>query len=274
MSTRLCPACGAQYLGWVTRCADCGVALVDAGPSVLDLPEDDQLVYELGEWSMDRRSLLESLLGADGIGHAWEAADLVVHVDDEARVDALVEAIEQGGVVGAATSEQAGLEGDQLVYELDEWSPTDRHKLGEQLTAAGVPFVWDAADALVVAADDEDAVEVILDSIEYPDALEEVVDESGDDDEAAQQALSELFLASDRLMHDPEDEDGTNGLLKAVEIAREVGVPYGIAPATWKAVVEHANELREGLMASPDEEVVDQIVERATALRSLLRPYV
>ena len=29
MSTRICPACGAQYLGWVTRCADCGIALVD-----------------------------------------------------------------------------------------------------------------------------------------------------------------------------------------------------------------------------------------------------
>ena len=270
MSSRICPACGAQYLGWVTRCADCGIALVDVGPSVLDLPEDDQLVYELGEWSTSRRTLLESLLGADGIGHAWEAADLVVHVDDEARVDALVEAIEQGGVKAAETSEQAGLEGDQLIYELDEWSAADRTKLGEELTAAGVPFVWDASDSLVVADSDEDAVETILDAIEYPDALEAVVDDRADDDEAAQGALSELFLASDRLMHDPEDEDGTNGLIKAVELTSEVGVPYGLAPATWKAVVDHATELRERLNGSDEE----QIVESATALRSLLRPYV
>ncbi len=270
MSSRLCPACGAQYLGWVTRCADCGIALMDSGPSVLDLPDDDQLVYELGEWSAARRTLLESLLGADGIGHAWEAADLVVHVDDETRVDALVEAIEQGGVAGASTSEQAGLDGDQLVYELDEWTAADRQRLGEELTAAGVPFVWDSAEALVVAADDEDAVETILDAIEYPDALEEAADETGADDEAAQDALSELFLASDRLMHDPADEDGANGLIKAVEVTAAVGVPYGLAPATWKAVVEHAHELREGLAASDDE----QVVERATALRSLLRPYV
>jgi len=270
MSSRICPACGAQYLGWVTRCADCGIGLFDAGPSVLDLPDDDQLVYELGEWTPARRTLLESLLGSDGIGHAWEATDLVVHVDDEARVDALVEAIEQGGAKGAETSEQAGFEGDQLVYELDEWSPTDRTKLGEDLTAAGVPFVWDAADALVVAASDEDSVEAILDAIEYPDALDAVVDDNPDDDEAAQGALSELFLASDRLMHDPEDEDGTNGLMKAVEVAGEVGVPYGLAPAMWKAVVDHATELRERLNASDEE----QIVESATALRSLLRPYV
>ena len=66
MSSRMCPACGAQYLAWVTRCADCGVALLDAGPSVLDLPDDEQLVYELGEWTPARRTLLESLLGADG----------------------------------------------------------------------------------------------------------------------------------------------------------------------------------------------------------------
>ena len=133
----MCPACGAQYLAWVTRCADCGVALLDAGPSVLDLPDDEQLVYELAEWTPARRTLLESLLGADGIGHAWEAADLVVHVDDESRVDALVEAIEQGGVAGAATAEQAGLDGDQLVYELDAWSVDDRHKLGEALLGGG-----------------------------------------------------------------------------------------------------------------------------------------
>jgi hypothetical protein len=133
----MCPACGAQYLAWVTRCADCGVALLDAGPSVLDLPDDEQLVYELAEWTPARRTLLESLLGADGIGHAWEASDLVVHVDDESRVDALVDAIEQGGVAGAATAEQAGLDGDQLVYELDAWSVDDRHKLGEALLEAG-----------------------------------------------------------------------------------------------------------------------------------------
>jgi hypothetical protein len=270
VSSRICPACGGQYLAWVTRCADCGVALLDAGPSVLDLPDDEQLVYELGEWTPARRTLLESLLGADGIGHAWEAADLVVHVDDESRVDALVEAIEQGGVAGAATAEQAGLDGDQLVYELDGWSVDDRHKLGESLIEAGVPFVWDASDALVVSAEDEDAVEKILDAIEYPDALEAVTDDEGAADDAAQDALSELFLAADRLMHDPSDEDGTDGLLKAAELATEVGVPYGLAPATWKAVVDHANDLRERLTAADDEGVV----ESATALRSLLRPYV
>jgi hypothetical protein len=71
-------------------------------------------------------------------------------------------------------------------------------------------------------------------------------------------------------MHDPTDEDGTNGLLKAVEAASEARVPYGLAPATWKAVLEHASELREGLSGEDDE----LVVERATALRSLLRPYV
>ena len=155
------------------------------------------------------------------------------------------------------------------MYELDAWSVDDRHKLGEALLEAGVPFVWDASDALVVSADDEDAVEKILDAIEYPDALEAVTEDEGADD-AAQDALSELFLAADRLMHDPSDEDGTEGLVKAAELATEVGVPYGLAPATWKAVVDHATELRERLSAEESEKVV----ESATALRSLLRPYV
>ena len=214
--------------------------------------------------------MLESLLGADGIAHAWEAADLVVHVDDETRVDALVDAIEQGGVAAASTSEQAGLDGDQLVYELDEWNAVDRQRLGEELTAAGVPFVWDSSDALVVSAEDEEAVEHVLDMVEYPDALDAVDGEGDGDDEAAQEMLSDLFLSSDRLMHDPTDEDGTNGLLKAVDAASDASLPYGLAPATWKAVLEHASELREGLSGEDDE----LVVERATALRSLLRPYV
>ena len=58
--------------------------------------------------------------------------------------------------------------------------------------------------------------------------------------------------------------------MKAAELATEVGVPYGLAPATWKAVVDHATELRERLSAEESEKVV----ESATALRSLLRPYV
>ena len=72
------------------------------------------------------------------------------------------------------------------------------------------------------------------------------------------------------ILHDPDDEDGTNGLMKAVEIATDVGVPYGLAPATWKAVVDRATDLRERLNAADEE----QIVVSATELRSLLRPYV
>ena len=60
------------------------------------------------------------------------------------------------------------------------------------------------------------------------------MDEGDGDDEAAQEMLSDLFLSSDRLMHDPTDEDGTNGLLKAVEVASEASVPYGLAPATGR----------------------------------------
>jgi hypothetical protein len=42
-----------------------------------------------------------------------------------------------------------------------------------------VPFVWDSSGALVVSAEDEEAVEHVLDMVEYPGALD-AVDGEGD----------------------------------------------------------------------------------------------
>ena len=177
----------------------------------------------------------------------------------------------KGESKGAETSEQAGLEGDQLVYELDEWSPTDRNQLGEELTKAGVPFVWDASDSLVVAASDEEAVESILDEIEYPDALETV---DGRDRRGRRSRTGSSVRAVPRVR--PVDarpratRTARTACMKAVEVATEVGVPYGLAPATWKAVVDHATELRERLNAADDEQIVERR-DRAALVASSLR---
>src|SRR5262245_4755359 len=112
-----CPVCEEWYADWATRCPVCGVALVyadepteaddsvsngdgngdgdEAGgrparPDDFDvaaLPEDEQLVYELGEWSLAMRADVAAALAERGIAHAWEGTDLIVPLDDEADVD-------------------------------------------------------------------------------------------------------------------------------------------------------------------------------------------
>jgi hypothetical protein len=105
MSTATCPLCGETYLSVATVCADCRVALVpdplDGGPAdqagtggagdadadavgavegtVGDWPEgDDEVAYDLDDWSDDDRRALAASLRAERIAHEWRDAELVV----------------------------------------------------------------------------------------------------------------------------------------------------------------------------------------------------
>ncbi len=341
MTTRICPVCGSDYLDWVEKCTACGVALVAPAqaPDPLRLPEDQTVVYELGVWPLSLQAGAAQAMAESGIPHGWDGTDLVVHVDHEPTVDALLDALEQGEESPLAPSDrgwtpgsavngfsldeardrapielEAGEPGDELEYEVDEWSAEDRHELERRLVAGGVPHRWEQDDVLVIATRDEELVEAMLDEVEYPEALEPETDE---DDDGVYQLMSELFLAADRLKSNPRDPDGLEGLAMVVSAADADRPPYGVDPALWERAVEEANELAdriagvgvngggddettdgedtggaEGLRlallrdsADDDEEIEDDdaldrppsrsaVVALATSLRDLLRPYV
>ena len=83
---------------------------------------------------------------------------------------------------------------------------------------------------------------------------------------------SDLFVAADRLVHDPIDHEGTLSLVDALRLAYAMGSPYGMDKVWWDGVVGHADRLVILLdTPSPDE---DAVIAEATALRDALRPYV
>lgn len=89
--TVFCPSCGAEYLAGVRLCADCNVPLGESVPGV----GDDEVVYDLAEWSQQQRSQLELLLTGAGLTHRWEVgSDLIVLEADEAAIEKLMEEIE------------------------------------------------------------------------------------------------------------------------------------------------------------------------------------
>ncbi len=98
--------------------------------------------------------------------HAWDGTDLVVHLDWEQMVDELLDAVERGATGEVDTSD------DELVYELDEWSPEDRTALTAKLDEAGVTHRWEGDATLIVAPASEAIVEAVLDGLEFPNALE------------------------------------------------------------------------------------------------------
>ena len=88
-----CFQCGAEYQEGVETCAECGVGLVTEAPLA---PEDvgssdeEQLAYELHDWSFESRRMLDQLLTGAGLAHSWQGATMIVRVDDEDAIDDLV----------------------------------------------------------------------------------------------------------------------------------------------------------------------------------------
>ena len=277
MATRLCPSCGATYLEWVTTCADCGVDVID--PDLIEdprqLPEDDQLVYELGGWTLEQRTEVAEVMANSGIPHAWEGEELFVHVAFEGAVDQLLEPIEgdSGDVVLAQSAEPPS--GDLTEYDLGEWSVAARAVVADQLVAAGVSFGWEGS-LLLVSVDDEEAVDDILDELEANGDL----DEADEDAETPGAVLEMLFVAADRLRKKARDSQGAAELDSALALVVPKRPPFGIELRPWQAIVERAEELS-GAAADEaengeddDEASIAVSQELAEELRDLLRPFI
>jgi hypothetical protein len=276
-----CPACGTEYESWSVKCLNCGVALVGMGEDVnpLDLPESQQVVYELGAWPLDLQTEAAAAMAESGITHAWEGTDLFVHLDDEDAVDEIMDRIE-----AAAGMVTPGSEGDEepdddeddedaLAYTLDEWRPDERATLTAMLAERSIDHHWEDDVTLVVRADDEEAVEQVLDLVEFPDALpvDVVLPPEGAGD-ADPEVLSNLFLAADRLKGDPLDADGLSDLMAAVEVADPTVPPYGFDRRLWATIVEEAESLAD--LVADEVDHGDEVQAKAADLRALLRPYV
>jgi hypothetical protein len=221
------------------------------------------VAYELHEWARETRLMLQQLLEADDIPYVWESTDLVVPGAFEKQVDAIVHHVD------AAAEPALDPDADKLLYELAEWSDEEATRLASELDDVEIPYDFDIEGNLIVLADDEQRVEEILDSIEFPDALQ-----PGDDDEAdgdgleAQEVLSALFLAADRLRRNASDPDGVLQLVDAVERVGSMRLPFGFEPRVWDTIVARASELKAAIEG--DEASDDDIEASADQLRALL----
>ncbi len=155
---------------------------------------------------------------------------------------------------------------EPLVYDMEGWEPEERTALGLLLDGAGIAYSWDG-DELWVAEAAEDQVDELMDRIEFPDALE-AVDDDGGDDEAVYAVMSDLYVAADRLAGaDLLDVAAAAELAQAASAALAVPPPYGVAPAQWQQV----QQLAEGVVAAIEGEADDDTVRRdVAALRGLL----
>lgn len=158
---------------------------------------------------------------------------------------------------------------DEVQYDLGEWEMQERIGATTALLQVDIPYRWEADLVLAVPAVAEGEVDQLLDELE---PLEDEADDGGEDGgEDAQQAMTDLFVAADRLQHNPADGDVAADVLIA---AGSVGVsapPYGIERPVWKQIQELAATVATDLEESADE---DTVAADARALRAYLRDLV
>lgn len=230
-----------------------------AGLEGLDIGAPEEMLYDLDDWSDRDRGVLRERLETLGVPHRWEELTLVVAADDEAWVERVMDQVEDDLSVS--------LDPDivQVAYNLTEWDVPSREHLFDVLDDEAVPFGVDG-DELFVHEIDEQRVDEMIDAIVHPR------EEPQGEEQGGPEMMGELFVAADRLVHDPIDHLGTLSLIDALRVADPAKPPYGMDKVWWDGVLGHAGELIALLdTPSPDQ---DAVVEQASALREALRPFV
>jgi hypothetical protein len=239
----------------------------DDEPEGIDTEASGYLVYELNEWSRESRQMLQQLLESADVPYVWESTNLVVPAPFESQVDEATSQVE------ATSKPPLDPDAEKLLYELAEWTDDEVAQLVDALAEADLAYDFDVDGNLVVLATDEAAVEELLDTIEFPDALD--VDEPDEPDSsapAANDVLSDLFVASDRLRHHARDHEGVLGMVETAAKVDQLDLPYGFEPKVWQEILERAKTLRAALEG---DDVTDEDIEtQADELRSLLREFV
>jgi hypothetical protein len=139
--------------------------------------------------------------------------------------------------------------------------------LVDELDAAGIAHGWDE-DELFVYAADEQAADELLDRVAHPHELPP----EADDGPAGAELLGEVFVAADRLQHDPDDHEGTVSMLALGHAVEGSEPPYGIGPKEWDHLQGRVDALCSQLRASNVDE--DAVIDAARDLRNALRSYV
>ncbi len=228
----------------------------------LSLKDDEQgewLAYELHEWASETRAMLAQLLVADQVVHSWQGTTLLAHESVEAEVDALLEEVE------AASNPELDPDAPQVAFEMDGWSGELQALLAERLGNASVPHEFDADGDLVCHEADEEQVELVIE-----DLLARSADEGMEELEGleANDLLSRLFEATDRLRRDVHDSAGVMGAVEHGRRLSGVATPFGFAATSWASLRETAGSLVD--LLESDDGSDEDIVELSGRLRDTL----
>jgi hypothetical protein len=278
------------------RLEDTMVELLDelgAGPGLAPAPE--LVRFDLSTWAPETRlAVTHQLSGAfavfePGVGaasvatgtaamhqrlpvsvsHAWEGAVLVVTEQQAEVVRNFLGSVE--AMVELALDPTA----DQVAYSLDDLADEGLTLLLDELVAQAIPHEVSSDGELFVLERDEERVEAIFDRVDFPDELPAQADADLDDPVdglVAQQVLSNLFEATDRLRRDAHHAEALGELMAGVDALERMALPFGFDRDQWDRLGEQSRALR-ALVQAEDMDP-EQVSEHARVLRDELHQLV
>ena len=210
--------------------------------------DEEQLVYDLHEWSWEARSLMASFMYAEELIHGWQGASLVVREADEEKVDALVARVNEAGMPSLDPNEP------QMEYEIGDLTDEQTSALTNLLTQSGIPYEYDMDGNLVFHEKDEPRVEEVVD--QWVEAEAEAGSESefgeGSPSVHVPELLGTLYDMSGRLIQNIGDVRATDDLLAAVERLHDLDLPFGFTREDWRKVREVSAELSQMLLGDDE----------------------
>jgi len=204
--------------------------------------------------------MASQLLVADGVVHSWQGTTLTVHESAEDTVDALLEEVQVAG------RRSLDFDAPKTAFEMSSWDDDLRDILAERLVGTGVPHEFDDDGDLVIHEIDEEQVDMIIDEVmarHQEHGLEKL------EGLEANELLSKLFLATDRLRRDPGDSHGTRGVLDHGERLVRSAAPFGFEPEGWGRLRDSTASLMDLIQQETPSD--DEISEQADTLRETLR---
>jgi len=232
----------------------------DAGPD----GDAEEILFDLSDWSEIARDGLTDRLREAGVPHWWVEGELHGSAEDAGTIDGLIDAVEN------EEAEALDPDVDQVAYDMSEWDDDRIETLAERLEAAEIPYGW-SGDELFVYARDESVVDDIFDAVEHPDEIDAEPDEVPAEDVEGT-LLGELFVASDRIQHDPKEHEPVATLLLLADKVEKGGPPYGLSAGDWGHLRERVVVLADLLCEDDRDE--EAVVTAARDLRTSLRSYV
>ena len=163
---------------------------------------------------------------------------------------------------------------EEVVFDIGYLSLEARRHLTMRLTGAGVAHRLEVGSDLIVSTGDAGLIDEFLEEAQNPDGFADAeMDEFAEDvdDEAVYAAMSNLYVAADKLMQRPGDSPTHGTFYLAADDVEDLPAPFGFDPRVWAQVLGLAASIVSALDAQSDE---DTIGSDARALRQLLVNYV